>query len=142
MINISKIKDKCTGCRSCEQSCPSKCISMKWNSEGFLYPYIDNKKCIECGICLKKCPNENLMFHRHKPNEVWAAKEKDEASLLQSASGGVADALSKTMLEAGGVIYGAGYNKDLYVEHMRVDNIDDIVVLRSSKYVQSDLSYC
>lgn len=28
MENISRIKEKCVGCKSCEQSCPKHCISM------------------------------------------------------------------------------------------------------------------
>ena len=36
MENISGIKEKCVGCKSCEQSCPKHCISMLENKEGVL----------------------------------------------------------------------------------------------------------
>ena len=66
MENISRIKEKCVGCKSCEQSCPKHCISMVENKEGFWYPSVDEKNCIECKVCLKKCPVENTEFHRNK----------------------------------------------------------------------------
>ncbi len=44
MENISRIKEKCVGCKSCEQSCPKHCISMVENKEGFWYPSVDEKK--------------------------------------------------------------------------------------------------
>ena len=55
MENISGIKEKCVGCKSCEQSCPKHCISMLENKEGFWYPSVDEECCVECGLCLKKC---------------------------------------------------------------------------------------
>ena len=51
MENISRIKEKCVGCKSCEQSCPKHCISMVENKEGFWYPSVDEKSCIECKVC-------------------------------------------------------------------------------------------
>lgn len=50
MENISRIKEKCVGCKSCEQSCPKHCISMEENKEGFWYPVVDEKNCVECGV--------------------------------------------------------------------------------------------
>ena len=29
---------------------------VKLDEEGFLYPHIDNKKCVDCGLCKKACP--------------------------------------------------------------------------------------
>ena len=56
---ISQICDRnhCTGRSLCEQICPRKAIDMQIDSEGFRYPVIDDKKCIECGLCMKKCPD-------------------------------------------------------------------------------------
>lgn len=34
MENIARIKERCVGCKSCEQSCPKHCISMVENNEG------------------------------------------------------------------------------------------------------------
>lgn len=55
MINI-KDKSKCSGCHACYNACPKKCITMKSDNEGFWYPYVDEKSCVECGLCEKVCP--------------------------------------------------------------------------------------
>ena len=48
-------KEHCCGCRACEQVCPKGAITMVEDECGFLYPQIDQKSCIDCGLCLKKC---------------------------------------------------------------------------------------
>ena len=97
MENISRIKEKCVGCKSCEQSCPKHCISIVENKEGFWYPSVDEKSCIECKVCLKKCPVENTEFHRNEPHKVWAWRNKNDVDIMRSASGGAADSATKTI---------------------------------------------
>ena len=43
-----KIKEKtdCCGCSACMNICPKKCITMIKDKEGFLYPVVDEEKCI------------------------------------------------------------------------------------------------
>ena len=139
MENISKIKEKCVGCKSCEQSCPKRCISMKENKEGFWYPVIDEKNCVECKLCLKKCPVESAEFHRNKPRGVWAWRNKNDEDIMRSASGGAADSAAKAVLQMGGVVYGAAYDEQLVVSHIEVIDEIEREKLQSSKYVQSDL---
>ena len=67
MDTIAKIGMDCVGCRSCEQSCPSKCITIVENSEGFLYPVIAEDVCVKCGVCLKKCPINMTEKEEHHP---------------------------------------------------------------------------
>ena len=50
MITIKDKKD-CCGCTACYNACPKKAIAMQADQEGFLYPVIDQKKCVDCGIC-------------------------------------------------------------------------------------------
>lgn len=142
MENISRIQERCVGCRSCEQSCPKHCISMLENKEGFLYPVIDEKNCIGCRMCLKACPVENTKLRRSIPQYVWAWRNKNEADIMRSASGGAADSAAKAVLQIGGVVYGAAYDERLVVSHIEVTDTAGREKLQSSKYVQSDLKNC
>ena len=138
MENIARIKERCVGCKSCEQSCPKHCISMVENNEGFWYPSVDEKSCIECKLCLKRCPVENTDFHRNTPKKVWAWRNKNDADIMRSASGGAADSAAKAVLQMGGVVYGAAYDEQLAVSHIEVTADAERKKLQSSKYVQSD----
>lgn len=139
MNNISKIDMQCVGCRSCEQSCPKNCIRMETNAEGFIYPVINDSLCVNCGGCLQRCPVEKSKFHRNKPSEVWAWKNKNEVDIMNSASGGAADSAAKVILEMGGIVYGAAYDDQLVVTHIEIDSEESRYKIQSSKYVQSDL---
>ena len=138
MSNISRIKEKCVGCKSCEQSCPKHCISMIENQEGFWYPAVDEEKCVECGKCLKTCPIENIKLHRNNPQTVWAWRNKSDIDIMRSASGGAADSAAKIVLQMGGVVYGAAYDEQLVVSHIEIVNDGERKKIQSSKYVQSD----
>lgn len=53
------ITDFCTGCRACEQLCPTHCIYVEPDEEGFIVAKIDENACVECGVCVKRCPQNN-----------------------------------------------------------------------------------
>ena len=57
---------------------------------------------------------------------------------MRSASGGAADSVAKTILQMGGVVYGAAYDEQLAVSHIEVTDEAEREKLQSSKYVQSD----
>lgn len=48
-------KENCCGCSACYSICPVKAILMTADSEGFLYPSVDESKCIRCHKCLQVC---------------------------------------------------------------------------------------
>ena len=54
-MNHIVIDDKslCCGCGACVQKCPVQCITLKYDEEGFSYPQVDEKKCINCNQCEK-----------------------------------------------------------------------------------------
>lgn len=141
MDNISTIGKNCFGCRGCEQACPAHCISIKQNEEGFLYPVVNQEACLNCKKCLKVCPANNSDMHRNEATEVWAVKNKIRNSLLKSASGGASDVVVTYILNNGGVAYGAAYDDELIVKHIRVESIEKKDKLQSSKYVQSDIGH-
>ena len=49
----------CCGCSACEQVCSKSAIKMRADKEMFLYPVVDEDKCIDCSLCAKTCPVTN-----------------------------------------------------------------------------------
>ncbi|MBR4287639.1 MAG: Coenzyme F420 hydrogenase/dehydrogenase, beta subunit C-terminal domain [Clostridia bacterium] len=134
------IKD-CTGCSACAHVCPKGCISMIANEHGFLYPQINNDICVECGACKKNCPVLNKTA-TEKSEEIisYAAKTTDETIRKCSSSGGIFSAIAKKVIENNGIVYGAAFDGKFVVKHISVSSLDDLDLLRRSKYVQSDLN--
>lgn len=132
-----KITDECAGCRACEQRCPRQCIHMNPDTEGFLTAVVDDAACIECGLCIKICPQNHLPA-AESSRQVWAVRLKDGKRLYRSASGGAFAAIAQTVLEGGGAVFGAAYGEDLEVVHIRIDSLSELEKLQGSKYVQSD----
>ena len=130
-------KELCTGCGACANECSA--IEMKTGYEGFKYPQIQTSKCIDCGLCYKTCPAVN-------PTEIppfepmYYAVMADDELRLKSSSGGVMTLLAEKILEQGGYICGAAWEKDFEVEHIIVDNSEGLDRIRKSKYVQSDMN--
>jgi len=48
-------KEKCTGCESCVEVCPSEAIKMVDEKA-----VIDNDACVDCGVCVDECPAEAI----------------------------------------------------------------------------------
>jgi len=139
-ITIKKVKeDKCYGCGACFNKCPVNAIKMEYDKDGFIFPKIDETKCTKCGLCQKVCPTiQAKELTKEKKNEcyaVWA----DEETRLVSSSGGMFSILANYILEQGGYVCGAAYTDDfMSVEHIIVDNKNDLAKLRGSKYVESN----
>lgn len=133
--------DKCTGCHACMSVCPKQCIHMEENKEGFLYPVIDESKCVDCGLCKKTCmvsKKSESTFSK----KAYAMMNLDEEERKKSSSGGVFSLLAKNILANNGVVYGVAFNDKYEVEHIRIDAISDLDKLRTSKYVQSKIGNC
>jgi len=47
--------EKCTGCESCVQECPSEAIKMVDQKAR-----VDIEACIDCGVCVDSCPAEAI----------------------------------------------------------------------------------
>lgn len=135
-----RIGKRCSGCRACEQVCPKSAITMAQDKMGFLVPHIDEAKCVSCGMCEKAChllDKKGLSFR--KPNLfVAGARNKNEAQRYSSTSGGIFCMLSSVVISEGGVVYGAAFDSNFYVRHIRITDVSEITLLMGSKYVQSD----
>lgn len=139
MINktLSNMKD-CTGCHACTNICPKKCIFMKYDNEGFLYPIVDYNICIKCKRCVIVCPIINNIKSYNTPI-AYACYNKDENIRLNSSSGGIFSLLAEKMIDRGGVVFGAVFNDNFEVEHKYIETKENIELLRGSKYVQSKI---
>lgn len=142
MLDIRSVDYKtCTGCAACMNICPKGAISMQENGEGFLYPVIDENKCIHCGLCYKKCP---AMFPEYKNNETpdCYAVMADEALREVSSSGGMFSIIADYVLRRNGYVCGAAYGEDkITVKHELISAEEDLEKLRGSKYIQSKIGF-
>lgn len=134
-------KNKCCGCCACVDICAHQAISLINDIEGFWYPEIDKDKCINCGLCDKICPELHIDVLKkndfEKPVRTIAAIHRKMNVRWDSTSGGAFSALAEGMYEQGGFVSGAIYNDDFSVRNYISNNSDDLIKLRSSKYLQS-----
>lgn len=135
MICISD-KSICSGCSACASVCPRVCISMIEDKQGFIYPNVDDAKCIDCGLCEKVChmlhPNEE-----RNPLMALAAYNNDQAIRIKSSSGGVFSLLAEQTIMQGGVVFGARFDEKWQVKLDYTENKEGIALFRRSKYVQA-----
>ncbi len=137
MINIKKKAD-CSGCHACANICPKKCIAMKADEEGFLYPSVNLSECVKCGLCQKVCHHHNT-FENHAHPEAYACYSTDESVRIKSSSGGIFTLLAKEILNHGGAVFGAAFDEDLTVKHICITQEQDLPKLQGSKYLQSSI---
>lgn len=134
-----KYTDKCTGCTACENVCKFNAIKMQDDKDGFKYPHIDKKLCVDCKACEKVCPLNSKKEIKRFENRAYACFCNDNSLRLKSSSGGIFSVIAIKILEDNGVVYGAAFDEEYKVKHLRVNKIEDIEKLRGSKYVQSNL---
>ena len=116
-------RDLCNGCGACYNACPKKCISMEPDSEGFLYPVIDEQECINCNKCESVCQiyhSRDVKVTYDEPL-VYACHNNIPQDRIESSSGGIAHVLAKYIIEKGGVVYGAAYDENMYVSHHKIE---------------------
>jgi len=141
VIELTRKQD-CCGCTACMSVCPQHCITMLEDREGFPYPVTDSGICINCDACNKVCP---VIKQRGKGSlsygsatKAYASAATNEDILLNSSSGGLFTAIATTVINNGGVVYGATWvNGEIH--HIAVETEAELTRLRGSKYVQSAL---
>ncbi len=131
----------CNGCGTCNLVCPMEAISFLPDDEGFLRPLIDKEKCINCGVCVKRCSANNIeKEEKEKESQsAYAAHIKDKNIRMSSSSGGIFTAIATIVIENGGVVFGAAFDDDLTVKHIAIRNTAELKLLQGSKYVQSQI---
>lgn len=138
MIEITD-KSKCCGCSACYSVCPVKCIEMKADEEGFLYPEIHRTKCIGCHRCENACPILHKSICLNNLEMAFLVQDNRNDIRLDSSSGGAFTAIAEYIISDGGIVYGVSYSEELEVEHQRAISADGLRKFRGSKYVQSNI---
>lgn len=133
-------KSDCCGCTACKNICPKGAIEMVEDSEGFKYPQINKEKCIDCGLCKKVCPILNKQTFNEFKQKAYLFQNKKEDVRKESTSGGFYSAIGEYVIDNGGVVYGASFDKDFKVKHTSATTKKELAKFRKSKYVQSDLT--
>ena len=131
-------EELCTGCGACENICPTDAIALKENSEGFIMPSVSANKCINCKQCLSICPALNEKYKNDHLPEIYAVQASDEIR-MQSSSGGVFTLLAEKVIADGGVVYGAAFDKNMQLRHTSAEKNEQLIPMRGSKYLQSDV---
>lgn len=132
----SNNKSDCNGCGVCALRCPKKAITMVEDEEGFLYPEIDESKCVHCGLCKKVCSNNPTKINNE---QTYITQNKNKDILNDSSSGGMFDILANYILDKNGIVFGVKYDNNLNVIHAYTKSKKGLEKFRHSKYVRSDL---
>lgn len=133
--------DQCTGCAACANICPKKAITMRPDESGFIKPVIQQELCINCGCCEKACP----VLHPVPPKgntdspAIYAAWSLDGSTRYKSTSGGAFSELCKGIYARGGAVVGAAYDEDMMIRHVVTTNVQELDLIRQSKYAQSEI---
>lgn len=134
--------DNCCGCGLCVEVCPTDAIQMKRDTNGFVYPEIDKKKCTGCNKCDLTCSfrNKNFEESNKKPIKQYIARSRNNETLDSSSSGGLFTEISDGILRNNGVIYGVGFDTNFNVFFKRAKDSQGRNLMRGSKYIQSEMN--
>ena len=139
-MNISTSKCNCSACTACAAICPKGAITMAEDADGFLYPAVEESKCVHCGLCEQVCAYRNAPTPPSS-KEVYAAVS-GSTDVRESASGGLFAAFALAFLRQEGAVYGCAMeseNGQLYPRHICVTEEQELIRLKGSKYVHSDM---
>ena len=128
--------EKCNSCMACANACPFGAIATTINKYGANQPEIISDKCVECGLCQKVCV-EKHDFEFSYPLKAMALYVKSDFDRKTCASGGAATAFSRYVISKGGCVFGAT-SEGGYPHYIKVDNQNDLELLKGSKYVYCD----
>lgn len=147
----NKLEITCYGCHACKEICPVGAITMVEDSEGFLYPEIQEDKCTQCDMCKAHCifsrgiitdenvqegiiGDENVVYPK-----VYAAYNADDDIRAFSSSGGMFLPLAQQFIDNEGYVVGVAYDSDMEARYMIAKTMDECRKFSGSKYVRSNI---
>lgn len=138
----------CLSCGACSVTCKHGSIFYHETVGGFLFPQIDQKSCIHCGLCYDVCPGvhfNNSLINQMPADpftgdilscEVGTATEK--AIFQNSQSGGIATALMTHLFEKEqirGAIVATMQNAPPRGKAILARSSDELILAQKSKYI-------
>lgn len=143
MSHIPKLaaEKECTGCFACIDVCNKNAINIVEHLDGHRYVEIDESKCVGCGMCERTCPVvSGFEYQKSEYADFYAAWAKKRICRKASASGGVFYAMASSVIEQGGVVFGAKIESPCYVHHQAIETKEELSYLQGSKYTHSNAS--
>lgn len=131
-------KTHCFGCEACAQVCGKAAIAMEEDQDGFRYPLIDASKCVDCGMCRKVCPYDNMPQRYGGDKYVFGGYSLDKDIRFESTSGGAFSEIVNAYCDENYVIFGAEAD-GLEVFHNYITDKQELGRFRKSKYSQSEI---
>lgn len=148
-LNIESVvaSQSCMGCLSCSDACPVKAISIAEDAaEGFLRPTVDSNKCVDCGLCVRSCPASHADMARplsdESPTSYVVSVMEEGHDEERSSSSGIAYWLGYRFINRykDAEVFGCAFDSNLVARHISVHDEEELVRLRGSKYVQSNIA--
>ena len=137
--DLYSYKEECCGCELCALACNHNVISMQPDSNGFLYPQIDNPAaCVNCRRCVNLCPIKHSSRSSRQFLHGFGGSATFDSDVRKSASGGLSYSIGRKFIEKGGIVYGVEYTDDCrLVKFSRAVDLIELERFRTSKYVQA-----
>lgn len=126
---------KCTGCQACKNMCPVNAIDIIEENYYFLRE-VNKEKCINCGLCDKKCHIKTTNYLQ--PKFAYVAQSKEFKYRKKGASGGIASSIYEYAFDNGYYCVGVVYESTRFVYKI-LERKEDILRASGSKYVVSHL---
>lgn len=128
----------CSGCKMCGDICPKEAITFELD-KGFWYPVVIENKCVNCGLCIKRCPSLKTIDPSPKfPESCYGVKSRNEYTRENSTSGGFFSEIANVWMAKNGYCIAALYDNDCRITHQYSNDSKTIALFRQSKYAQSD----
>lgn len=140
-MNITACRELiCTGCGCCSSICLTGAISMHQDVFGFPRPLVDKNSCIDCGLCIKYCPqlyvpSKAKTGFQRIDYYGWSQNEKNH---FAGTSGGIFPEMASHHLATDGIVFGAIWSNDFEDVYICSSVKDDLSKMLKSKYVFSD----